>query len=70
MRGSKKSFNSLFIKVIVASILALVGTTARVSKYYMLIKPFDKDVFVNLRKKWNTFIELSVGYIKKLGFFV
>lgn len=70
MRGSKESFNSLFIKVIVASILALVGTTARVNKYYMLIKPFDKDVFVNLRKKWNTFIELSVGYIKKLGFFV
>jgi len=70
MRGSKESFNSLFIKVIVASILALVGTTACVSKYYMLIKPFDKDVFVNLRKKWNTFIELSVGYIKKLGFFV
>lgn len=70
MRGSKESFNSLFIKVIVASILALVGTTVRVNKYYMLIKPFDKDVFVNLRKKWNTFIELSVGYIKKLGFFV
>jgi len=70
MRGSKESFNSLFIKIIVASILALVGTTARVSKYYMLIKPFGRDVFVNLRRKWNTFIELSVDYIKKLSFFV